>query len=65
MENTAKIYIVRAENRGEPESVICGVYPTPELAKNRVDYMENEYDYSWYDVVNVGPNGADCALYNR
>ena len=65
-----KIYIVRGETSGAPESIIYGVYPTEELAKARVLVLTSEFgdyghDFVWFDIVNVGPNGADCALYNR
>jgi hypothetical protein len=63
------IFIVRAEDRGCPESVLYGVYPTKELADARVHFLETNEDYMhdfvWYDEVKVGPNGADCELYNR
>ncbi len=64
-----KIYIVRAESGGAPESIIYGVYPTEELATARVNFLKNDedygYEFAWFDVVTVGPNGADCELYNR
>ena len=63
------IFIVRAEDRGAPESIIYGVYPTAELATARVKFLETDEDYghefAWYDEVKVGPDGADCELYNR
>ena len=66
---TTSIFIVRAENGGAPESIIYGVYPTKELAMKRVTFLEEDDDYGyefvWYDEVNVGPNGADCQLFNR
>ena len=63
------VFIVRAENRGAPESYIYGVYPTAELAQARVKVLETEepygYEFAWYDEVKVGPDGADCELCNR
>ena len=60
------VFIVRAETRGCPESYICGVYPTAELAQARVDFMLTDgMDLAWYDEVKVGPDGADCMLCNR
>ena len=61
------IFIVRAEDRGAPESYICGVYPTAELAKARIAVIENEFglQFAWYDEVKVGANGADCFFANR
>ena len=60
------VFIVRAENRGAPESYICGVYPTAELAQARVKVLETDeqhgYEFAWYDEVQVG---ADCVLCNR
>jgi hypothetical protein len=60
-----EIYIVRAEDDGAPESIIYGVYPTEALAVKRAESLGDMHDNVWYDVVEVGPNGADCALYNR
>ena len=62
------VFIVRAENRGAPESYIYGVYPTAELALARIAVLEGEdygYEFAWYDEVKVGPDGADCVLCNR
>ena len=62
------IFIVRAEDRGAPESIIYGVYPTVELAKARCSVLEGEdfgHEFTWYDEVKVGPMGADCEFYNR
>ncbi len=65
-----KIFIVRGEQRGAPESVIFGVYPTEILATARCNAIKSDednwaMDYVWFDIVNVGPNGADCAIFNR
>ncbi len=66
-----KVYIVRGEQSGAPESIIFGVYPTEALAAARVEFLEDDeaeewsLDYVWFDVVTVGPNGADCEIYNR
>jgi hypothetical protein len=64
------VYIVRAENSGCPESYMCGVYPTEELAEKRIAILEDEdgeycFEYAWYDEVKVGENGADCFECNR
>jgi hypothetical protein len=62
------IFIVRAEYRGAPESIIYGVYPTVELARARMAVLEGEdygYEITWYDEVKVGADGADCELANR
>jgi len=62
------IFIVRAEDRGAPESMIYGVYPTAKLALARIAVLEGEdfgYEITWYDEVKVGPEGADCELANR
>jgi len=64
------IFIVRAEDRGAPESIIYGVYPTAKLAKARMAVLEDSrhefcHDFVWYDEVKVGPNGADCEFANR
>jgi hypothetical protein len=64
-----KIYIVRYGNgSNEPESYIFGLYPTEQLAENRIDVMTNEGfdpDEIWIDMVEVGTQGADCFLSNR
>lgn len=63
-----KIYIVRAEEAGRLDrNCIIGVYPTEELAQARIDDVESQYgkywfDYVWFDIVEVGANGADCML---
>ena len=62
------IFIVRAEDRGAPESMIYGVYPTAKLAEARIAVLEGEdfeHDFAWYDEVKVGPMGADCEFANR
>jgi hypothetical protein len=60
------VFVVRAQNDGEPESYLCGVYPTEELALTRCKIVElEEFEYAWYDEVKVGPNGADCLFSNR
>ncbi len=62
------IFIVRAEDRGAPESIIYGVYPTAKLAEARMAVLEGEdfeHDFAWYDEVKVGANGADCEFANR
>ena len=62
------IFIVRAEDRGAPESIIYGVYPTAKLAEARIAVLEGEdfeHDFAWYDEVKVGPMGADCEFANR
>jgi hypothetical protein len=62
------IFIVRAEDRGAPESIIYGVYPTAKLAEARIAVLEGEdfcHDFAWYDEVKVGANGADCEFANR
>ena len=64
------IFIVRAEDRGAPESTIYGVYPTATLALARMAVLEDSrhdfcHDFVWYDEVKVGPMGADCEFCNR
>ena len=62
------IFIVRAEDRGAPESMIYGVYPTAKWARARIAVLEGEdfgHDFAWYDEVKVGPEGADCEFANR
>jgi len=64
------IFIVRAEDRGAPESIIYGVYPTAKLAEARCAVLEDSrqdfcHDFVWFDEVKVGPEGADCEFANR
>ena len=66
-----KVYIVRSgAGYNQPESYILGLYPTKELANARLKAMTDEDegfdpDETWIDVIEVGPNGADCFLSNR
>ena len=65
-----KIYIVRAENGGAPESYLCGAYPTKALAMKRCHELEDEdgeycFEYVWYDIVEVDDKGGDCFTSNR
>ena len=63
-----KLFIVRAEVRGCPESILGGVYPTDQLAESRCEYLREEgWDTVWYDTVEMGfhGDGVDCELYNR
>jgi len=64
-----KVFIVRAENGGCPESYIMGVYPTEALAEARCDSLENDeeycFEYIWFQTVEVGAEGVDCELCNR
>ena len=63
-----KIYIVSGENGGAPEKFIMGVYPTEALARARMEVIKGEdygLEYVWFDVVEVGANGADCEFCNR
>ena len=66
-----KVYIVRfGQGYNQPESYILGLYPTQALADARVAAMTGEDegfdpDETWVDVIEVGPNGADCLLCNR
>ena len=66
-----KVYIVRfGQGYNQPESYILGLYPTKELANARLKAMTDvdegfDPDETWIDVIEVGPNGADCMLSNR
>lgn len=60
-----KIYIVRAEDGGAPESLIAGVYPTLELAMAREVALDGDFEFIWTDIIEVGPDGADCMIQNR
>jgi len=58
---TSTFYLVRAENRREPESYVCGLYVTETEAQERVDSLKEEYDFAWFDDIQVG----DLDLCNR
>ena len=58
---TDTFYLVRGENSGEPESFVFGLYATETDAQERVDSLEEEYEYVWFDEVQVG----DLDLCNR
>ena len=66
-----KVYIVRfGQGYNQPESYILGLYPTEELANARLKAMTDKDegfapDETWIDVIEVGPNGAECMLSNR
>jgi hypothetical protein len=64
--NIMKVYVVRGENVGEPESYVFGVYQTLKEAKARVKFIEENEDYwfgyVWYDSVKLG---SDVFLANR
>ena len=49
-------YLVRAENRGSPESYVMGLYDDEQQAQDRVKDLEDEgsFDYVWYDEIELG-----------
>ena len=51
-----KLFVVRGENRGEPESYLLGVYATLEEAKARVLEIEHVcgLELAWFDDVELG-----------
>jgi hypothetical protein len=60
-----KVYVVRAQNYGNSESFLCGIYPTPALAKVRIATLKGDeygFSYAWYDEVKVSSTGGDCLL---
>lgn len=69
MIDKVKVFIVRAESGGCPESYIMGVYPTEALAQARCDSLENDgdycFEYVWFQTVDVGAEGSNCELCNR
>jgi hypothetical protein len=56
-----KVYIVAGDNgMGNSGHVVLGLYPTEELARKRMaECKGEEAEYIYYDVVEVGPEGAD------
>lgn len=68
-----KVYVVRAQNYNNPDSFLCGIYPTflcgiyptPALAKVRIATLKGDeygFAYAWYDEVKVSSTGGDCLL---
>jgi hypothetical protein len=59
-----KVYIVAGDNgMGNSGHVVLGLYPTQELAEKRVAECEGvEAEYVYFDVVEVGAEGADCRV---
>jgi len=59
-----KVYIVAGDNgMGNSGHVVLGLYPTEELALKRMaECKEEEAEYVYYDVVEVGPEGAACRV---
>ncbi len=54
-----KVYLVRGENGGEPESYVFGVYKTEKEAKARVMFIEEDedeggFEYVWYEEMTLG-----------
>lgn len=64
IQELVSVFIVRAQNRKEPESYLAGVYPTKELALARCEVLEQDYECSFYDEVMVSADGADCSIPN-
>ena len=54
-------YIVSYQNRREPECYIGGLYDDEQHALKRCDSLKQDYDYAWYDEVQLG----DLKLSNR
>ena len=50
------LFVVRGENRGEPESYLLGVYDTLEEAEARVRAVhdEEELELAWIEDVELG-----------
>lgn len=64
------VFIVRSGSGSDaPESYIHGLYPTEDHAMQRIGQLlkdeEVDEDDVWFDVVDVGSQGADCFLSNR
>ena len=59
-----KVYIVAGDNGlGNSGNVVLGLYPTQELAEKRVEQARGvEAEYVYFDVVEVGAEGADCRV---
>ena len=55
-----KVYIVFGTNGIYYPLVLLGIYPTLDLAMNRIDLEIDKFDDLFYEVVETGPNGADC-----
>ena len=64
-----KIFMVLGDNGGGECSTIFGLYPTEELAVQRLDSLTESYEdgedgceYMHVKEVSVGPQGADCSI---
>jgi hypothetical protein len=59
-----KVYIVAGDNGlGNSGNVVLGLYPTEELARKRVAECEGvEAEFVYFDVVEVGAEGANCRV---
>jgi hypothetical protein len=60
-----KVYVVRAQNYGNPESFLCGLYPTKADAEARIAVLKGDeygFSYAWYDEVKVSPTSGDCLI---
>lgn len=58
----SKIYIVAGDNgMGNSGHCVFGLYPTEELAKNRVAVLEEEgaAEYVYYDSFEYSEQGSD------
>jgi hypothetical protein len=59
-----KVYIVAGDNGlGNSGNVVLGLYPTQDLAEKRVAEATGvEAEYVYFDVVEVGAEGANCRV---
>jgi hypothetical protein len=60
-----KLFLVRGENGGEPESYVFGVYATIAEAEARVKFIsededEGGYEYVWYEDMIIGEDVVNC-----
>lgn len=68
--NKTKVFFVLGDNgKGNSGAGIFGMYPTEEMAFNRLKFLEKAWDegengceYMWIDELEVGPDGADCDI---
>lgn len=62
----SKIYVVCGHN-GDWGHTVLGLYPTKELARQRIDDLKETMQYAvlWSDLVEVAPYGADCEILIR
>jgi len=61
----SQIWLVLGDNgKGNSGNGIFGIYPTEELATQRLKALEEEEycEWMWVDMVEAGAEGVDCHI---